>query len=261
MVVYTDGRIRGSDQEFRAGGAGSRTDLPIVVLVNKFSASASEIVAGALQDHDRALIVGNTTWGKGLVQTVYPLSQGAALALTTARYFTPSGRLIQRDYDSLEDYLLYDDADLEPNEEERELRHTDSGRTVYGGGGIRPDVIVDFEASRFVDRLRRAQLFFHFAIDYKTRSAGIDRDFQVTPEIMAQFEAFLDSRDIKWETGDMEEAQERISNEIRAALAAALWGRVEGDKILLEIDPQVMRAVELFPEAQQLANLSRSQPD
>lgn len=258
MVVYTDGRIRGSDQEFRAGGAGSRTDLPLVVLVNKYSASASEIVAGALQDHDRALIVGNTTWGKGLVQTVYPLSQGAALALTTARYFTPSGRLIQRDYHSLEDYLMYDDSDVEPNEEERELRHTDSGRTVYGGGGIRPDVIVDLESSRFVDRLRRAQLFFHFAIDLKTHKANINRDFQVTPEIMAQFESFLDSREVEWDAGDLEESRDRISNEIRAALAAALWGRVEGDKILLEHDPQVMRAVELFPEAQQLANLSRS---
>ena len=261
MVVYTDGRIRGADQEFRAGGAGSRTDLPLVVLVNKYSASASEIVAGALQDHDRALIVGNTTWGKGLVQTVYPLSQGAALALTTARYFTPSGRLIQRDYDSLEDYLLYDDADLEPNEEERELRHTDSGRTVYGGGGIRPDVIVDLESSRLLERLRRAQMFFHFAIDLKTHSANISRDFKVTPEIMAQFESFLDAREVEWERGDMEEAKELISNEIRAALAAALWGRLEGDKILLEVDPQVKRAIELFPEAQQLADLARSKQE
>jgi carboxyl-terminal processing protease len=258
MVVYTDGRIRGSDQEFRAGGAGSRTDLPLVVLVNKYSASASEIVAGALQDHYRALIVGNTTWGKGLVQTVYPLSQGTALALTTARYFTPSGRLIQRDYDSLEDYLMYEDEDQEPDEAEREIRHTDSGRPVYGGGGIRPDVIVEPESSRFVDRLRRGQLFFHFAIEYKTRHARVDRDFQVTPEILAQFEAFLDKSEVEREPADIEGARAIIASEIRAAIAAAMWGRDEGDKILVAVDPQVRRAIELFPEAQQLANLARS---
>ena len=95
LIVYTQGRIRDSEQEYRSNGTGSRVEMPLVVLVDKFSASASEIVAGALQDHDRALIVGQTTWGKGLVQTVYPLSHGAALALTTARYYTPSGRSIQ----------------------------------------------------------------------------------------------------------------------------------------------------------------------
>jgi len=96
-IVYTRGRTRGSDQEYLASGGGTHIDFPLIILVNKYSASASEIVAGAVQDHDRGLIVGKTTWGKGLVQTVYPLSHRSALALTTARYFTPSGRLIQRD--------------------------------------------------------------------------------------------------------------------------------------------------------------------
>ncbi len=125
-----------------AHGNGGK-EYPIVVLVNRGTASAAEIVAGAIQDHDRGLIVGETTFGKGLVQTVYPLSENTGLALTTAKYYTPSGRLIQRDYTGVSLYDYYynrDDSEDGNKSSNREVKTTDSGRTVYGGGGISPDV-------------------------------------------------------------------------------------------------------------------------
>src|SRR4029079_766713 len=138
-------------------------EMPIVVMINRGSASASEIVSGALQDHDRALVVGETSFGKGLVQSVFRLSNQTGLALTTAKYYTPSGRLIQRDYSSLEDYFydLDDDevAGTSTGGDElpgREVRHTDTGRVVYGGGGITPDVTVKAEElSKLVTDLSR----------------------------------------------------------------------------------------------------------
>ncbi|HUD71431.1 MAG TPA: S41 family peptidase [Dongiaceae bacterium] len=253
MIVYTLGRVRGSDQEFRASGTGNHPELPLIVLVDKFSASASEIVSGAIQDHDRGLIVGKPTWGKGLVQTVYPLSQGAALALTTARYYTPSGRLIQRDYDSLEDYLSYEDEGAaEPTAGEQ--RRTDAGRTVFGGGGIRPDVIVDREpTSKFVDTLQRSQVFFHFAVDYNTRHKNLSKGLEVSPEMLDEFKQFLDKRKLAWTAADFDTDGGRLKVEIRQALASTLWGMEAGYKVTAEIDKQIQRALELFPEAQQLA--------
>jgi carboxyl-terminal processing protease len=258
MVVYTQGRIRGSDMEYRASGGGRHPDLPIVVLVDKFSASASEIVSGALQDHDRALIVGKPTWGKGLVQTVYPLSQGTALALTTARYYTPSGRLIQRDYNSLEDYLSYEDSDAaEPPH--GEVRQTDAGRTVYGGGGIRPDVLVDREAtSKFIDTLQRNQAFFNFAVDYNTHHKGLAKGFDVTPDMVDNFLSFLDRRKMTWTKTEVDADRDRLRAEIRQAISSTLWGMEEGYRVSMEIDKQMQRALELFPEAQQLAALPRA---
>ncbi len=258
MIVYTQGRISGSDQEYRATGGGTRTDLPLVVLVDKYSASASEIVAGAIQDHDRGLIVGKTSWGKGLVQTVYPLSLDAALALTTARYYTPSGRLIQRDYNSLEDYLQHDEDDDQLLHQSKDIRHTDAGRTVYGGGGIHPDVIVDADpTSKFVDILERQQAFFHFAVDYNTRHKGVPKSFEVTPAVLLEFQDFLDKRKVKWSPADIEQNHDRLKHEIKEAIASALWGFEEAYKVYAESDRQIQKALELFPEAQQLAALPR----
>ena len=258
MIVYTQGRISGADQEFRATGGGNRLDLPLVILVDKFSASASEIVAGAMQDHDRALIVGKPTWGKGLVQTVYPLSHEAALALTTARYYTPSGRLIQRPYGSLEDYLLHEENDEDLISASHETRRTDSGRVVYAGGGIRPDVLVDAEiTSRFVDLLERQQIFFHFAVAYNARHKPISRPFEVTPAVLQEFQTFLGSRKVKWSPSDIDENRDRLKAEIREAITSALWGLEEGYRVFAENDRQIQRALELFPEAQQLAALGR----
>jgi carboxyl-terminal processing protease len=142
MIVFTKGRIPTADQKYRAEEESEYTHLPIVVLVNRNSASASEIVSGALQDHDRALVVGETTFGKALVQSVYRISGNAGLALTTGRYYTPSGRLIQRPWDgSFDEYLTYTLRDQKSEREHSsvDLKYTDAGRKVYSGGGIEPD--------------------------------------------------------------------------------------------------------------------------
>ena len=142
MIVYTRGRISNSDQDYRGTEDGEFQDIPMVVLVNRNSASASEILSGALQDHDRAYIVGETTFGKALVQSVYRISSGAGLALTTAHYYTPSGRLIQRPWDeTFDEYLSYTMRDQDANQPHspKDLKRTDAGRPVYSGGGIEPD--------------------------------------------------------------------------------------------------------------------------
>src|SRR2546430_7963212 len=142
LIVSHHGRSSPEKRYTATHGNGGK-EYPLVVLVNRGTASAAEIVAGAIQDHDRGLIAGETTFGKGLVQTVYPLSENTGLALTTARYYTPSGRLIQRDYSNVSLYDYYYNRENETsNNANREVKLTDSGRTVYGGGGILPDVLV-----------------------------------------------------------------------------------------------------------------------
>src|SRR5437879_5659916 len=138
VIVSHHGRSS-PEKVYRAAHGNSGKDYPIVVLVNRGTASAAEIVAGAIQDHDRGLIIGETTFGKGLVQTVYPLSENTGLALTTAKYYTLSGRLIQRDYSNVSLYDYYFNREAEENNNSHEVKLTDSGRTDYGGGGISPN--------------------------------------------------------------------------------------------------------------------------
>ncbi len=166
LIVSHHGRSSPEKRYTAAHGNGGR-DYPLVVLVNRGTASAAEIVAGAIQDHDRGLIVGETTFGKGLVQTVYPLSENTGLALTTAHYYTPSGRLIQRDYSNVSLYDYYFDRPNDNDTSNREVKLTDSGRTVYGGGGIKPDVKIDPpKDNKFEDTLLQHYAFFNFAKHY-----------------------------------------------------------------------------------------------
>jgi carboxyl-terminal processing protease len=270
LVVYTLGRRAHANMEFAATGAKEEpAAFPLIVLVNGASASASEIVAGAIQDHDRGLIVGETTWGKGLVQSVYPIEGGAALALTTARYYTPSGRLIQRDYSSFYDYFSRQNGE---EEDEREIHHTDMGREVRGGGGITPDVIVEAEELLpFVERIwLRNQAFFTFATIFTapqlnqappepvvrqvlaTRSP-IDRDFTVDDDVLAAFERFLVDEGIEHEATELAEAREQIRTRLQYEIITSLFGLEEGYRVLLERDAQVKAALELFDEAERLA--------
>ncbi|MCC6132693.1 MAG: S41 family peptidase [Acidobacteria bacterium] len=264
-VVFTKGRVASSEQTFYAPGKNSRPRVPLIVLVNKGSASASEIVAGAVQDHDRGLIVGQTSWGKGLVQSVFTLSEGAGLAVTSAKYYTPAGRCIQRDYHEVIEYMAPEDDDSEGSEEtpleKREVFKTNGGRTVYGGGGITPDVIVkNDQLSSFAAGLYARGVFFEFAVDYRAKNPDIKQDFKVTEQVLADFFKFVDSRPVPFEKKAAElYAAEKdpavIQRAIREELTTAVFGREAGYKVTLEGDKQLKTAVTLFPQAEKLAGL------
>lgn len=270
-IVETRGRTRDSFAEYPDSGAHELVELPIVVLVNSGTASAAEIVAGAIQDHDIGLIVGNPTWGKGLVQTVYNLPYGAGMALTTARYYTPTGRLIQRDYTSYYDYYRNfatpttaqesDDAGAREGDAPREdepVFHTDLGRPVYGGGGITPDFVVDdAELSRFSQLLLSRNAHFDFAVDLARRIGQVDRDWTPPDEVLGQFEAWLVAEKI----ATAEQAAEGLANpddaedarrRVRSEVMNALYGQDESHRVRSAGDLQIQRALELFDDAEQL---------
>ena len=200
MIVYTMGRASRTSARYEAKSTPLYGDKPLIILVNTGSASASEIVSGAVQDWDRGLILGTTTWGKGLVQTVIPTSQETALKLTTAKYYTPSGRCIQRDdreetepADGLLEEENLDFSDEEPEgTEDREEFSTNGGRIVYGGGGITPDVIVKQDRlTAFEYELLRKSMIFRFAVKYVAAHKDLPRDFEVTDQMVTEFKSFL----------------------------------------------------------------------
>lgn len=265
-VVSTRGRTAGSDQTFLAPGKHMKPRIPVVVLLNKGSASASEIVAGAIQDHDRGLIVGQTSWGKGLVQSVFNLSDGAGLALTTAKYYTPSGRCIQRDYKDVLEYLAPETADDGGDEGAestagRETFRTDAARAVLGGGGITPDVFVKPDTlSRFAATLYARDLFFEFAVQYRAKHPDIPRNFQVSDTVREEFIRFLDGKpDLGWDgkAREMRAAEKDptiLDRAIRERLLTAVYGQEFGYRSSLDGDVVVKKALSLFPEAERLAS-------
>jgi carboxyl-terminal processing protease len=242
-------------------GEEGQTKYPIVVLVNRNTASAAEIVSGALQDHDRALIVGETTFGKGLVQTVFQISDNTGLALTTYHYYTPSGRLIQRPYDnmSLYDYYYVRDASKEPKDKSNlEVKLTDSGRTVYGGGGITPDEKIETpKSNRFQDTLLQHYAFFNFSKHYLATNT-VSKDFAVDAGILQQFKDFLKANHIDYTDADIAGVQEWIKSSIKAELFTSQFGQLEGLKVRAQWDPQIAKAVTFLPEATALVTNAKS---
>ena len=257
VIVSHHGR-NSPEKVYRAAPGNGGKDYPLVVLVNRGTASAAEIVSGAIQDHDRGLVVGENTFGKGLVQTVYPLSENTGLALTTAKYYTPSGRLIQRDYNgvSLYDYY-YNHDDQENTTAGREVKLTDSGRTVYGGGGITPDVkIATPKPTRFDDELLQHYAFFNFTKKYLL-NRHISKDFQVNEAVLQDFRKFLDEEKIPYNEADFAAEQDWVASHIKAELFVSEFGQQEGLKVQAESDPQVVKALELLPQAKELADNAR----
>ncbi len=260
VIVSHHGRSS-PEKVYRASHGNAGKDYPLVVLVNRGTASAAEIVSGAIQDHDRGLIVGEVTFGKGLVQTVYPLSENTGLALTTAKYYTPSGRLIQRDYTgvSLYDYYYSREDEENPNappttrSSSKEVKQTDSGRLMYGGGGISPDVKVpSFKATRFEDTLLLKYAFFNFARHYLT-GHHIDKNFEVNDTVMQDFRKFLDSQKIAYSEADLNEGNDWIRSNIKAEIFIAEFGQEEGLRVRAEGDAQVLAALNQLPKAKELA--------
>ncbi|HUI85444.1 MAG TPA: S41 family peptidase [Candidatus Binatia bacterium] len=255
VIVSHHGRAS-AEKVYKATHGNGGKDYPIVVLVNRGTASAAEIVAGAIQDHDRGLIAGETTFGKGLVQTVYPLSENTGLALTTAKYYTPSGRLIQRDYNgvSLYDYYYNDRDNADAPIANHEVRVTDSGRTVYGGGGITPDVkIPNPKTNKFQDMLLEKYAFFNFSKHYVINHQ-VSRQFEVDDAVMQEFRKFLDEQKVAFTEADLAENSDWIRSNIKAELFINEFGQQEGMKVHAENDPEVQKALDLLPQAKQLAD-------
>ncbi len=242
------------DQNYTANHGNDGKTFPIVVLVNRSTASAAEIVSGALQDHDRALIVGETTFGKGLVQTVYNLSENTGLALTTYHYYTPSGRLIQRNYSgvSLYDYY-YNHAGAQPADTtNREVKLTDAGRTVYGGGGITPDEKIESpKSNHFQDELLYKDVFFHFAPIY-VASHTVDKSFQVDNAVMDEFKKYLTSQNIEFTDADINGVNDWLKARIKDKIVTIQFGQLQGLRTLADWDPMIQKALTYMPEAQAL---------
>ncbi|MGB7264696.1 MAG: S41 family peptidase, partial [Terracidiphilus sp.] len=251
-IVSQRGRAY-SDQNYVATHGNGGKTFPIVVLVNRDTASAAEIVSGALQDHDRALIVGETTFGKGLVQTVYNLSEDSGLALTTYHYYTPSGRLIQRNYQGMSLYDYYNHAGTYSSDNgNREVKLTDSGRTVYGGGGITPDEKIEPpKTNRFQDELVYKDVFFHFAPVY-TATHTVDKNFQVNDEVMGEFKKYLTGQNIDFTDADINGVSDWLKTEIKKYIFTIQFGEQEGLRTFYENDPMVIKALTYMPEAQAL---------
>ncbi|HUA90965.1 MAG TPA: S41 family peptidase [Terracidiphilus sp.] len=241
------------DQNYTATHGNGGKTFPIVVLVNQDTASAAEIVSGALQDHDRALIVGTTTFGKGLVQTVYNLSENSGLALTTYHYYTPSGRLIQRNYAGLSLYDYYNHAGALPaDSSNREVKLTDSGRTVYGGGGITPDEKIEApKPTSFQDVLLNHDVFFHFAPVYVSEHQ-VDKNFQVDDAVMAEFKKFLASQNIEYTDADFNGIKDWLAARIKEKIFTIQFGQLQGLRTLADWDPMIQKAITYLPEAQAL---------
>jgi carboxyl-terminal processing protease len=238
---------------YTATHGNSGKTFPIVVLVNRDTASAAEIVSGALQDHDRALIVGETTFGKGLVQTVYNLSENSGLALTTYHYYTPSGRLIQRNYEGVSLYDYYNHAGaLAPDSSNKEVKLTDSGRTVYGGGGITPDEKIETpKTNRFEDELSYKDVFFKFGPVYvATHTVG--ESFQVDDAVMAEFKKYLTSQNVDFTDADIAGSSDWIKTRIKEMVVEIQSGEQAALRARYDADPEVQKALSFMPEAQAL---------
>lgn len=279
LIVKQEGRIRGSSENFRAVNEAPDT-TPLVVLVNGDSASAAEIVAGALQDHDRALIVGENTFGKGLVQLPIQLEYDSALLLTIAKYFTPSGRLIQRDYSEGGFYDYYTHGGIATDKNATQVgavgpeKRTDTGRAVYGGGGITPDEVakpgkVTAAEGKLTDPI------FAFALELTTgRVQGFEpykvqrpiefrhdlqaTDFPMTDAVFKELKRFVASKpEFKTTPEQLDRSRVFVERQLRFDLATAAYGMMAALQVFNENDPQIARAVDVMPRARELAQAAQ----
>jgi carboxyl-terminal processing protease len=255
LIVSHHGRAS-AEKPYIARTGNRGRDYPIVVLVDRYSASAAEIVSGALQDHDRAWILGETTFGKGLVQTVFPLGDNTALALTIAHFYTPSGRLIQRDYanKSFYDYYYHKDEPRNP----LDVKMTDSGRTVYGGGGITPDE--KFEAPKLDGlqaELLRSRLFEFTRFWFAKHSTDLPKGWMPDAAVMDALHEFLVDKDVKFAETDFLKDRDWIRRYLAREFYINAFGEDASDRVFAETDPEVQRAVEAMPKAVTLVQNAR----
>ncbi len=273
LVVYTKGRSQRIDEEYFSDQFGRRNvrSYPLIVLINRGSASASEIVAGAIQDFDRGLIVGENSFGKGLVQKEFPLKDGSAVRVTTAKYYTPSGRCIQRDYKGKTPEQYYDDVPdsswITPDSlNNRQLHYTEKGRIVYGGGGIQPDFFVantEYSKSpKLTNEILQKRLFFEFANTYaqkhpelKTSLHQFRNEFHIGSNELRSFKRLVTQKDIEFEDEDFVKDIDFIITRLKGEIARKFWDNDGYYYILLTHDLQFQKALSLFEEAKRMAVL------
>jgi len=261
IVVSHRGRSS-SERPYYVIHGNQGVQVPLIVLINGQSASASEIVAGAIQDHDRGLVVGETSFGKGLVQTQYPLNEDTALLLTTARYYTPSGRLIQRDYKNIS---LYDYHYNPKPPQTPEVKLTDSGRQVFGGGGITPDdAIAAPKLDDFQQLLLRRGVFYPFQQGvgdftrfYLGERPEITKDFVVDDAVMGRLRKYLDQQHIRYTEPEIQDNLVWLKWKIKREVFTSVFGQNDGYKVELQGDAQVQKAIELIPQAKALYQNAR----
>ena len=278
LVVYTRGRVNGSDQDYRAQERSDYLTVPMITLVNRSSASASEIVSGALQDHDRSLVIGETTFGKALVQSVYRLNQGAAALITTARYYTPSGRLIQRPWDgTFDEYLTYTlrDQDANKTHKSEDLKLTDGGRKVYSGGGIEPDRRFDgptegFNPGRFARTIAARGLFDVYARRFTrqgdTRISGttsgprheVAANYEVTDEMLNEFKQLVQQSPVRFDEAGWQKDRPYIAAMVAKEIDLDIFGANKAYERLAKQDPQLQFSLNYFGEAAALLNQKNS---
>lgn len=259
VIVSHHGRPPAGQEKIYTARNGNHGHLyPIVVLVDRSSASASEIVSGALQDHDRAFIFGDNTFGKGLVQTLSPLSENTGLALTTAHYYTPSGRLIQRDYSHTSFFDYYYKANTEARNE-KDVKMTDGGRTVYGGGGIAPDKkFVATKLNRFQVDMLRSSSFFNFVVHYRgTVNPKVTASWEPDDQVVKAFHSYLLEKKVPFVEADFIKdlvwAKNRLTYEM-------YWSALSSDdahSFERRTDPEVIEGVRLLPQAQGLLDSAK----
>ncbi len=252
LIVSHRGRSSPEKPYIARHGNGGR-DYPIIVLVNRYSASAAEIVAGAMQDHDRAWVLGENTFGKGLVQTVYPLNENTGLALTTAKYYTPSGRLIQRDYSNISflDYYNRKDAALQ---NPTDVKMTDGGRTVYGGGGITPDEKYSApKLNRFQIDVLRKQAFFNFTSRFFAgRDTKLPKGWEPDQNVDNDFHQFLLKEGVQFSEAEYAENHAWVKQQLRREIYITAFSVDEARRLSIETDPIMAKAIDALPKAKAL---------
>ncbi len=260
LVVYTNGRVPQFDAEYFADNIEGYESYPLIILINRGSASASEIVAGAVQDWDRGLLVGETTFGKGLVQRPFLLSDGSAVRITVSRYYTPVGRAIQRDYSNGKDeyYMtVYAEPDSNIIDSSKIKYETKGGRIVFGGGGITPDTLVPYESlTNYSVELTRNNIYYQFVRHYLDKNKveltskyndlkEFNTDFDLIDR-KNEFINFASENKVEFNKDDFQTDKDYIFIRLKAYIARELWGNEGWYSVMLENDKQFQTAVQLF---------------